>query len=302
MKPENLLLKDADCKTIKLIDFGFGNTWNEHGFLNTFCGSPFYAAPEMTQGIEYVGPEVDVWSLGVILYMMLTGSLPFQGATITDLYASIAKGNYSTPPCLSSDAVSLLSRMLDVHPRRRATLEEIKNHPWTILGYRYGPISGVPYRPNLIDVLDDETLLELSSLGYSKYEYYHEFKNNHRSPIKNLYHLHYEWLQRKKTEGKKAYEDFVRERRNEDGMEEERGIGDSSPYTMAVDQLEHLKNQSSPSSKPKHLSFWAKILGKNKSPTKKCPFCTRSPCNCDMMTEEKPKLSKLNNSKVTPLN
>lgn len=288
-------MKDADCRTVKLIDFGFGNTWNEHGFLNTFCGSPFYAAPEMTQGIEYVGPEVDVWSLGVILYMMITGGLPFQGATITDLYASIAKGSYGTPFYLSSDAISLLSRMLDIHPRRRATLEEIKNHPWTILGYKYGPVSGVPYRPNILDVLDEETLQELISLGYSKYEYYHEFKNNQRSPIKNLYHLHYEWLHRKRMEGKKTFENFLLHDKSEQGAEDKT---DSSSCVI-FDRIEDVNSSQSPC-KPKHTSFWAKILGKNKSYAKKCVSCIKSPCNCNRV-EETRKALKLNNSKVAPL-
>lgn len=70
LKPENLLL-DAN-KNVKIIDFGFGNTYHRDRLLSTYCGSPFYAAPEMIRGIKYVGPEVDVWSLGVILYALLS--------------------------------------------------------------------------------------------------------------------------------------------------------------------------------------------------------------------------------------
>lgn len=284
MKPENLLLKE-NCKTIKLIDFGFGNTWNEHGFLNTFCGSPFYAAPEMTQGIEYVGPEVDIWSLGVILYMMLTGELPFQGASISELYACIAKGEYSVPSFISSDAASLLGRILDIQPRRRSTLEEIKNHPWTILGYRYGPTSGVPYRPNYIDILDEETLRELTSLGYSKYEYYQEFKSTQRTPIKNLYHLHYEWLQRLKEDTKK--------KPTIDNL--------NNNLISSSDVLGNMELKQSPSEvKIKHTSFWTRILGKNKNFGKKCNICSKSlPCNC--LFEDKSKSPKANHNLLTKI-
>lgn len=95
MKPENLLL-DAN-KNIKIIDFGFGNTFHRDRLLDTYCGSPFYAAPEMIQGIRYVGPEVDIWSMGVILFALLSGRLPFDAATMNELYEKIAKGKYSCP-------------------------------------------------------------------------------------------------------------------------------------------------------------------------------------------------------------
>lgn len=80
LKPENLLLDRQ--RNIKIIDFGFGNTFHKDRLLDTFCGSPFYAAPEMIQGIKYTGPEVDVWSMGVILYALLSGRLPFDAATM----------------------------------------------------------------------------------------------------------------------------------------------------------------------------------------------------------------------------
>ena len=76
LKPENLLLDEQ--KNIKIIDFGFGNTFKSEHLLDTFCGSPFYAAPEMILGKRYEGPEVDMWSLGVILFALLCGHLPFD--------------------------------------------------------------------------------------------------------------------------------------------------------------------------------------------------------------------------------
>jgi serine/threonine protein kinase len=95
LKPENLLLDDSH--NIKIIDFGFGNTFHRDCLLDTYCGSPFYAAPEMIQGIRYVGPEVDVWSLGVILYALLAGRLPFDAGSMNELYEKIARGKYTCP-------------------------------------------------------------------------------------------------------------------------------------------------------------------------------------------------------------
>ncbi|VDP97637.1 unnamed protein product [Trichobilharzia regenti] len=87
MKAENLLL-DAQ-NDIKLADFGFANNFDPSSLLDTFCGSPPYAAPELLNGEKYTGPEVDIWALGVILYLLVSGSLPFEA---TDLKVSHSRG------------------------------------------------------------------------------------------------------------------------------------------------------------------------------------------------------------------
>jgi 5'-AMP-activated protein kinase, catalytic alpha subunit len=95
VKPENLLL-DAD-NNIKIADFGLSNNMRDGDFLRTSCGSPNYAAPEVISGNLYAGPEVDVWSCGVILYALLCGSLPFDDESIPNLFKKIKSGMYTLP-------------------------------------------------------------------------------------------------------------------------------------------------------------------------------------------------------------
>ena len=128
LKPENLLL-DAD-NNVKLADFGLSNVANDGEFFRTSCGSPNYAAPEVISGNLYAGPEVDVWSCGVILYALLCGSLPFDDESIPQLFKKIKAGVYSLPSHLSQFARDLILRMLVVDPMKRMSIPEIRAHPW----------------------------------------------------------------------------------------------------------------------------------------------------------------------------
>ncbi|KAG9252007.1 kinase-like domain-containing protein [Emericellopsis atlantica] len=128
LKPENLLLDEN--QDIKIADFGLSNIMTDGNFLKTSCGSPNYAAPEVIGGKLYAGPEVDVWSCGVILYVLLVGRLPFDDEHIPSLFAKIAKGTYSIPQWMPSGAANLIKKMLVVNPVQRATIEEIRDDPW----------------------------------------------------------------------------------------------------------------------------------------------------------------------------
>jgi len=148
LKAENLLL-DSDMN-IKIADFGFSNEFVPGNKLDTFCGSPPYAAPELFQGHyykkrassalnvvkkfvktllilvsgkKYDGPEVDVWSLGVILYTLVSGSLPFDGTTLRELRERVLRGKYRIPFYMSTDCENLLKKFLVLNPARRASLE-----------------------------------------------------------------------------------------------------------------------------------------------------------------------------------
>ncbi|EME46702.1 hypothetical protein DOTSEDRAFT_70641 [Dothistroma septosporum NZE10] len=128
LKPENLLLDDQ--LNVKIADFGLSNIMTDGNFLKTSCGSPNYAAPEVISGKLYAGPEVDVWSCGVILYVLLCGRLPFDDEYIPALFKKIAQGNYIVPNYLSAGAINLIRRMLQVNPVNRMTIQDIRNDPW----------------------------------------------------------------------------------------------------------------------------------------------------------------------------
>ncbi|GJZ48117.1 SNF1-related protein kinase catalytic subunit alpha KIN10-like protein [Tanacetum coccineum] len=128
LKPENLLLDSKG--NVKVADFGLANVMRDGHLLKTSCGSPSYAAPEVLSGRLYAGPEVDVWSCGVILYALLTAILPFDDENVSTLLAKIKSGIYTIPNYLSLGARDLISRMLIVDPVNRITILEIYKHPW----------------------------------------------------------------------------------------------------------------------------------------------------------------------------
>lgn len=128
LKPENILL--GSNLQVKMIDFGLANLMQDGEFLRTSCGSPNYAAPEVISGKLYYGPEVDVWSCGVILYALLCGCLPFDEETIPLLFAKIKRGKYYVPSHVSPGAKALLEQLLQVDPLVRVTIPQIRDHPW----------------------------------------------------------------------------------------------------------------------------------------------------------------------------
>lgn len=128
LKPENLLLDEH--LNVKIADFGLSNIMTDGNFLKTSCGSPNYAAPEVISGKLYAGPEVDVWSSGVILYVMLCRRLPFDDESIPVLFKNISNGVYTLPNFLSPGAANLIKKMLIVNPLNRITVHEIMQDEW----------------------------------------------------------------------------------------------------------------------------------------------------------------------------
>ncbi|XP_050994841.1 5'-AMP-activated protein kinase catalytic subunit alpha-2 [Labeo rohita] len=128
LKPENVLL-DGNMNA-KIADFGLSNMMSDGEFLRTSCGSPNYAAPEVISGRLYAGPEVDIWSCGVILYALLCGTLPFDDEHVPTLFKKIRGGVFYIPEYLNRSVASLLMLMLQVDPLKRATIKDIREHEW----------------------------------------------------------------------------------------------------------------------------------------------------------------------------
>uniref|UniRef100_A0AAR2IRW4 non-specific serine/threonine protein kinase n=1 Tax=Pygocentrus nattereri TaxID=42514 RepID=A0AAR2IRW4_PYGNA len=128
LKAENLLL-DHNLN-IKIADFGFSNMFSRGQLLKTWCGSPPYAAPELFEGKEYDGPKVDIWSLGVVLYVLVCGALPFDGSTLQNLRARVLSGKFRIPFFMSTDCEYLIRHMLVLDPSRRLTMEQICKNKW----------------------------------------------------------------------------------------------------------------------------------------------------------------------------
>lgn len=166
LKPENLLL---DAKNnVKIADFGLSNIMRDGHFLKTSCGSPNYAAPEVISGRLYAGPEVDVWSCGVILYALLCGSLPFDDENIPNLFKKIKGGIYNLPSHLSPGTRDLIPRMLLVDPLKRITIPEIRQHPWFALHLPRYLAALPPVTVAQTQKIDGEILEEVANLGFDR--------------------------------------------------------------------------------------------------------------------------------------
>ncbi|XP_054913277.1 MAP/microtubule affinity-regulating kinase 3a isoform X12 [Poeciliopsis prolifica] len=163
LKAENLLL-DADMN-IKIADFGFSNEFTLGNKLDTFCGSPPYAAPELFQGKKYDGPEVDVWSLGVILYTLVSGSLPFDGQNLKELRERVLRGKYRIPFYMSTDCENLLKRFLVLNPTKRGTLEQIMKDRWINSGFEEDELK--PYTEPELDITDQKRIDVMVGMGYN---------------------------------------------------------------------------------------------------------------------------------------
>ncbi|XP_013100324.2 MAP/microtubule affinity-regulating kinase 3 isoform X5 [Stomoxys calcitrans] len=169
LKAENLLL-DSELN-IKIADFGFSNEFTPGSKLDTFCGSPPYAAPELFQGKKYDGPEVDVWSLGVILYTLVSGSLPFDGSTLRELRERVLRGKYRIPFYMSTDCENLLRKFLVLNPAKRASLETIMSDKWMNMGFEEDELK--PYiepKQELGDVKRIGKTEALVAMGYNRQE------------------------------------------------------------------------------------------------------------------------------------
>ncbi|XP_062868325.1 serine/threonine-protein kinase MARK2 isoform X3 [Trichomycterus rosablanca] len=186
LKAENLLL-DADMN-IKIADFGFSNEFTLGNKLDTFCGSPPYAAPELFQGKKYDGPEVDVWSLGVILYTLVSGSLPFDGQNLKELRERVLRGKYRIPFYMSTDCENLLKKFLILNPTKRGSLEQqIMKDRWMNVGFEEEELT--PYVEPQPDYKDPKRTEIMLQMGYSSDEIQDSLVNQRYNQVMATYLL-----------------------------------------------------------------------------------------------------------------
>uniref|UniRef100_A0A8C9V0N8 non-specific serine/threonine protein kinase n=1 Tax=Scleropages formosus TaxID=113540 RepID=A0A8C9V0N8_SCLFO len=185
LKAENLLL-DGDMN-IKIADFGFSNEFTLGNKLDTFCGSPPYAAPELFQGKKYDGPEVDVWSLGVILYTLVSGSLPFDGQNLKELRERVLRGKYRIPFYMSTDCENLLKKFLILNPTKRGSLEQIMKDRWMNVGHEEDELK--PYVEPQPDYKDPRRTEIMLQMGYSQDEIQDSLVNQKYNDVMATYLL-----------------------------------------------------------------------------------------------------------------
>eukprot|EP01129_Flabellula_baltica_P014364 TRINITY_DN6854_c0_g1_i1.p1 TRINITY_DN6854_c0_g1~~TRINITY_DN6854_c0_g1_i1.p1 ORF type:complete len:412 (-),score=86.98 TRINITY_DN6854_c0_g1_i1:23-1258(-) len=163
LKPENILL-DKNLN-VKVTDFGLANVSTPGRKLDTFCGSLPYAAPEILNGDTYVGQFADIWSLGIILYSMVTGALPWSASSADELLDTIIDEGLAVPEYVSESCLEVIIGMLELDYRNRSTLKAIREHEWINVGYKEKPASCLKeYGP--IDWIDVHILNQLQKIGF----------------------------------------------------------------------------------------------------------------------------------------
>jgi len=188
LKPENLLLDDQN--NIKIVDFGLSNTYKQGELLKTACGSPCYAAPEMIAGKRYSGLPADIWSLGIILYAMACGYLPFEDPNTGKLYKKILNCDYLIPGFISANCKEMIKKILNTDPVTRPKAVEIRKHPWYQL-IESVEMEGIIVGQETIPIIEDiKTELKASYCDLEGIEYAEKFiKLNKHNHITTTYYL-----------------------------------------------------------------------------------------------------------------
>lgn len=194
LKPENLLLDDRG--DIKIVDFGLSNTHEDDQLLQTACGSPCYAAPEMIAGQRYVPCRVDIWSCGVILFALVCGYLPFEDQNHAELYKKILNADYEMPDFVSPEVADLIRGVLTTDPEKRLTLDGIRQHVW----YQQIPEASLQEREGA-ESLDQDILDQLESYGFSREFAVKCLKTNKHNHVTTTYYLLQEKRLRERGQG-----------------------------------------------------------------------------------------------------
>ncbi|XP_077169036.1 serine/threonine-protein kinase BRSK1 isoform X5 [Paroedura picta] len=195
LKPENLLLDEKN--NIRIADFGMASLQVGDSLLETSCGSPHYACPEVIKGEKYDGRRADMWSCGVILFALLVGALPFDDDNLRQLLEKVKRGIFHMPHFIPPDCQNLLRGMIEVEPEKRLSLEQIQKHPW-FLGGKNEPEPEQPIprkvairRIQSVSELDPDVLESMHSLGCfrDKNKLKQELQNDGENQEKMIYYL-----------------------------------------------------------------------------------------------------------------
>ena len=217
-KPENILITN-DNTILKIIDFGLSNSYKNNQLLQTACGSPCYAPPEMIMEQKYNGALSDIWSSGVILYLMLCGKLPFFHDENEIMYQQILSGKFDLPNYLSDNAKDILRKILEIEPKKRLNFEEIKNHPWfNIIDKNLFMHEGININEDIVPI-DEEIITNMDKIGFNKMEVRYSLIKNFHNKVTTVYDL---LLKKKIDKGKKSigdlnsdlFEEYIKDKHN----------------------------------------------------------------------------------------
>lgn len=199
LKLENLLLDDQD--NLKLTDFGLSNSTIPGQLLMTNCGSAQYVAPEVLQGSGYIGFASDIWSLGIILFAFVFGVLPFSycGDDYARVYEAAIQGKLYFPNKIGRDCEDLILKLLKPDPKARATMSDIKHHPWTVKGYDMPPPCWLKKYPP-VAVPDPEIIMKLTFYGFRAEHVISLLKRNDIEPCQEVTMYHFLVKQMKEKE------------------------------------------------------------------------------------------------------
>ncbi|KAJ6248613.1 kp78a-related [Anaeramoeba flamelloides] len=195
LKLENLLITDE--KKLKIIDFGLSNFSEKGELLKTHCGSPSYTAPEIFSEQKYDGFKSDIWSLGVLLYALLVGKLPFISKNPKFLYEKIITGSFLIPNFLSKEAQNLLSKLIVVDPHQRLSIGQILEHNWLRFESKKKKIKDkILYNQQINNInsglIDPLIVLQMTNLGHNISKVLNDLENNDDSELRPTYFIYNE--------------------------------------------------------------------------------------------------------------
>ena len=203
-KPENIIITN-DNTILKIIDFGLGNLYKNNQLLRTSCGSPCYAPPEMINEQSYNAALSDIWSSGIILYLMLCGKLPFYHEQNEIMYKQILSGKFEIPNYLSDNAKDILKKIIEIDPKKRINFEQIKAHPWfNLIDKNEFMHKGININEDIIP-MDEEIVQNMEKKGFNKMEVRYSILKNFHNKVTTVYDL---LLKKKIESGKKSIADL----------------------------------------------------------------------------------------------